>query len=344
MATKVLICDDSGFARRQMARSIPDGWSVEIYFAEQGQQALDMIAQDSIEVMFLDLNMPVLDGYQTMEVINRDSIPVKVIVVSGDVQPEARTKMMNLGAVDFIRKPVDNEKLIEILQQHNIYNGDKSTTNRSIEVDKTTTKKDPLATQLDAFREMANIAMGRAAEKLAKLLDQFIDLPVPNVNLIETTELHMAIAEISRNETASAISQGFISAGIKGEALLMCNDSNLSNMVKLLDYQNHGQVEELQLEALMDVTNILVGACLTALSEQLNVKFIHNHPIILGRNCGLDEILQNNVSRWDKVLAVEIGYGIKAQNINFDLLLLFPDKAIDLMFDKLIKAADKTYD
>ena len=120
---------------------------------------------------------------------------------------------------------------------------------------------------------------------------------------------------------------------------MMCNDSNFSNMVKLLDYKNQGQVRELELEALMDVTNILVGACLTAISEQLKVKFIHNHPIILGRNCGLEDILKNNVSKWNRVLAIEIGYGIKSHNINFDLLLLFPDKAIKLMFDKLIKVA-----
>ena len=322
-----------------MARSIPDGWCVEIYFAENGQQALEIISKNSIELMFLDLNMPVLDGYQTMATIQQQSIPVKVIVVSGDVQPEARLRMMETGAVDFIRKPIDNHKLAEILQQYNIYNGDTSAANRAVEIDKTTLNKNPLMTQLDAFREMANIAMGRAGDKLAQLLNQFIDLPVPNVNLIETTELHMAIAEINHNQAASAISQGFNSSGIKGEALLMCNDSNFSNMVKLLKYKNQGQAKELELEALMDVTNILVGACLNALSEQLDVKFMHNHPIILGRTCGLNEILNNNVSRWEKVLAIEIGYGIKSHNINFDLLLLFPDKAIELMFAKLIKVA-----
>ncbi len=339
MATKVLICDDSGFARRQMARSIPDGWTVEISFAENGQQALEAIKRDGVEVMFLDLNMPVLDGYETMEVIHKEQLPVRVIVVSGDVQPEARSRMMKLGAVEFIRKPIDNDKLTAILKQSGIYQGVGSAANRTAEIDKTVPKKDALNTRLDAFREMANIAMGRAGEKLAQLLDQFIDLPVPNVNLIEATELHMAFAEISHNDVLSGISQGFISGGIKGEALLMCNDSNFSNMVKLLNYQNKGHEEELELEALMDVTNILVGACLAALSEQLDVKFIHSHPVILGRHCGLDEILTGNLARWKKVLAIEIGYGIKSHNINFDLLLLFPDKATELMFDKLIKMA-----
>ncbi len=36
MSTPILICDDSGFARRQMARSLPDGWDVDISFAENG--------------------------------------------------------------------------------------------------------------------------------------------------------------------------------------------------------------------------------------------------------------------------------------------------------------------
>ena len=55
--------------------------------------------------------------------------------------------------------------------------------------------------QLDACREMVNIAMGRAGENLAQLLGEFIDLPIPNVNLIESNELSMAVAEINRNDS-----------------------------------------------------------------------------------------------------------------------------------------------
>ncbi|TRY32953.1 response regulator [Aliiglaciecola sp. M165] len=339
MPTKVLICDDSGFARKQMARSIPDGWDVEISFAENGQLAIEQIKRGKADVMFLDLNMPVMDGYQTMEVIKNEDLPTLVIVVSGDVQPEARTRMLKLGAIDFIRKPVDNDKLSTILSQFGLYSGDKAATQRSaaVQQEQKSTKADPLSEKLDAYREMANVAMGQAGEKLAQMLNQFIDLPIPNVNLIETTELHMAIAEISHNESVSAISQGFISAGISGEALLIFNDSNFANMVKLLNYKQTKLSAQLELEALMDVTNIMVSACLTALSDQLNVKFTHNHPIVLGQHCGLDELLNDNLSRWNRVLAIEIGYAIKSESIAFDLLLLFPDKSIDLMFEKLTK-------
>ncbi len=336
MTTPVLICDDSGFARRQMARSVPDAWDVEISFAENGQEAIDLIRQGKADVMFLDLNMPVMDGYQTMQVIKEEDLPTMVIVVSGDVQPAARERMIGMGALDFIRKPIDNEKLSAILSQYGLFTGDTSAEQRSAK-QADAGEAPAQVDKLDAYREMANVAMGQAGEKLAKLLNEFIDLPIPNVNLIETTELHMAIEAVQRSDSVSAISQGFISAGINGEALLIFNDSNFTNMVKLLKYKKAKLSEEMELEALLDVSNILVGACLQALSSQLHVKFTHNHPIILGRHCELDELLTSNVSRWNKILAIEIGYSIKMHNISFDLLLLFPDHSIELMFDKLVQ-------
>lgn len=336
MTTPVLICDDSKLARKQMQRSIPDGWDVEISFAENGQQALDMIRAGKADVMFLDLNMPVMDGYQTMQVIRDEDLPTMVIVVSGDVQPKARTRMLEMGALEFIRKPTDNLKLVEILKQFGLYSGEATATRRA--EDTKPAKKTSIEDKLDAYREMANVAMGQAGASLAKLLGEFIDLPIPNVNLITNTELHMALVDIQRNASVSAVSQGFISAGINGEALVIFNDSNFSNMVKLLKYTEKEDKLSLELEALMDVSNILIGACLRALSKQLHSVFSHNHPIILGRHCNLDDILKSTTDRQEDMLAIEIAYSIKSQNINFDLLLLFPNKSIDLVFEKLISS------
>lgn len=123
MATKVLIVDDSSFARKQMARSLPDGWEVEISFAENGLQAVESIKQGLGEVVFLDLTMPVMDGYGALEIIKKEDLPAMVIVVSGDIQPEARDRVRKLGALDFIKKPVDKAKATEILTQYGILTG-----------------------------------------------------------------------------------------------------------------------------------------------------------------------------------------------------------------------------
>jgi len=335
MTTPVLICDDSSFARKQMARSIPDGWDVELSFAANGKEAIEAIRAGKADVMFLDLNMPIMDGYETMEMIREQDLPCLVIVVSGDVQEEARERMMALGAIEFIRKPMDNAKLMALLTQYGLYSGEASAAGRIAAVEKTT--RNTADEQLDAYRELVNVAMGRAGENLARLLGEFIDLPIPNVNVIEATELHMAIAEAHQNDRVSAVSKGFTSAGIKGEALVIFSDTKMENIVKLLNYGEHASNEDYQLEALMDVSNILTGACLNALSDQLNVSFSHSHPILLGQHSGVTTILNSNASRWGKLMAIEIAYAIKTRDISFDLLLLFPEQSMNKIYTRLVE-------
>ena len=334
MTVSVLICDDSGFARKAMARSLPDGWDIDISFAEHGQQAIDMIKEGKGDILFLDLNMPVLDGYQTMQIIRKEDLPTLVIVVSGDVQEEARKRMLALGTVDFIRKPIDNEKLTTILAKYGIYTG--ATTAQKREQTNLLSENADEAEKLDAFRELANVAMGQAGENLAKILNEFIDLPIPNVSLLHSSELHMALDEVNRNKQMSAVSKGFISTGISGEAIILFNDSNVQSMASLLgdDISNNDGSGEI--EVLMDVSNILIGACLNALSEQLNVKFTHNTPIILGLHRDLHELMNDQASRWEKVLAIEIAYAISKHDISFELLLLIPDQDVDRVFNRLV--------
>jgi len=124
MATQVIICDDSNMARKQMSRALPEGWDTEVTLAKNGQEALEIIKQGQHEIMFLDLTMPVLDGYGTLEAIKAEDLPIMVIVVSGDIQPEARERVKKLGAIDFIKKPVDQEKIKQVLQDYGIWGGE----------------------------------------------------------------------------------------------------------------------------------------------------------------------------------------------------------------------------
>ncbi|MHA7880725.1 MAG: response regulator [Saccharospirillum sp.] len=121
MAIPVLICDDSSFARKQVQRALPPDWSVDITFASNGEEALAAIKAGQGEVVFLDLTMPVLDGYQTLERIKQDDLPAMVIVISGDVQPEAVARVKRMGAIDFIKKPVDAASLKAVLATYGLY-------------------------------------------------------------------------------------------------------------------------------------------------------------------------------------------------------------------------------
>lgn len=117
MPIPLLICDDSLMARKQVAKSIPAGWDVDITFATNGVEGLQAIRDGKGEMVFLDLTMPEMDGYQVLEAVKRDGLNAMIIVISGDIQPEAHQRVTSLGAMDFIRKPVNPDKLETTLKK-----------------------------------------------------------------------------------------------------------------------------------------------------------------------------------------------------------------------------------
>lgn len=330
MVAAVLICDDSNLARKQMARSLPAQWQDKIFFAGHGQEALEVLKRQPIDLLFLDLNMPILDGYEVLQAIREQKIPVKVVVVSGDIQPEARERVMAFGALDFIRKPVAAEKLTEVLASFQAIHSvaaSKQVQERAIQVNQTsnTFVLDPILR--DVFQELTNVAMGQAGDLLARLLKVFVKLPIPNVNVIEVSELHMAIASVEQKETTSAVCQGFIGGGVSGEALLILNDSSFIDIAKLMNYEGKLNTKA-ELELLMDIGNILIGAVLKGLAEQIDMSFSQGHPVVLGQHAPVSEMIKANAKRWKRTLAIEISYGIENYNINCDLLLLFTEDSI----------------
>jgi|TARA_B110000003_G_C16268348_1_gene385915 CheY-like chemotaxis protein len=123
MALPVLICDDSSFARKQMKRALPEEWDIEVTFATNGLEGLEAIRQGKGEVVFLDLTMPEMDGYGVLEVIRKEDLNAMVIVVSGDIQPDAQERVKNLGAMAFVKKPIDKIKATQILTEFGILSG-----------------------------------------------------------------------------------------------------------------------------------------------------------------------------------------------------------------------------
>lgn len=120
MPIQVLICDDSSFARKQIIRALPQDWNIEVHQAANGQEGLEAIRAGQGEVVFLDLTMPNLDGYGVLENIQKEGLSTKVIVVSGDIQPDAQDQVRKLGAIGFIKKPIDSAGIRQHLVEFGI--------------------------------------------------------------------------------------------------------------------------------------------------------------------------------------------------------------------------------
>ena len=123
MSLPLLVVDDSSFARKQVVRALPKDWDIEISQAANGEEAIALIEQGKGEIVLLDLTMPVMDGFGVLEIIKARDLPAMVIVISGDIQPEAEARVMKLGAVAFIKKPLDAAQLSQVLRDFGIYSG-----------------------------------------------------------------------------------------------------------------------------------------------------------------------------------------------------------------------------
>ena len=362
MSTKLLICDDSNMARKQLARSLPDGWDVDISFATNGIEGIEAIKAGKGDVLLLDLNMPEMDGYQVLEAILQQDLPTITIVVSGDIQPEAYKRVTGLGALDFIKKPVNKEKLTEVLRSYGVFTEEESDKQpetkvedkivaappsvkveqkaplkiQPVEVNQPKSKHEiELSSDLrDCYQEIANVAMGRAGDLLARLLNVFVELPIPNVNFIEVSEITMALKDVEVSDSTSGICQGFISSGISGEALLILNDSSFKDVASLMNYQYQADMGT-ELELLMDLANVLIGACLKGISEQLDINFSQGHPVVLGQHRKISELIASGSDKWKKTLAIEISYSIENYPIKCDLLLLFTESSMKTLNNKL---------
>ena len=189
--------------------------------------------------------------------------------------------------------------------------------------------------QLDAYQEVANVAMGRAGDLLARVLNVTVQLPIPNVNILASSELHMILKAADANDGISAVCQGYIGSGISGEALVLFYDSSLNDLAQLMQYE--GEINDsAEREMLVDLSNILIGAFLKGMSDQLDLSFSQSHPELLGLHRSVSEIINSDTRNWQEILAIEINYIIEDHDTQCDLIILITQDSLKILNNKII--------
>ncbi|RJP33648.1 MAG: response regulator [Candidatus Omnitrophota bacterium] len=122
MVLSVLIVDDSKLARALLKKALSgiDTIQLEITEASDGEDALRQCRENRPDLLFLDLTMPVINGYEVLQALQNEKIDVPVFVVSADIQPKAQERVFELGAKAFIRKNIDTSQIEQILKDHQV--------------------------------------------------------------------------------------------------------------------------------------------------------------------------------------------------------------------------------
>ena len=113
---KVLVVDDERDFLESLVRRLQRR-GLDARGVDSGMEALKLVAEDPPEVVVLDVKMPDMDGIATLKAIKDRDPKVEVILLTGHASVESGIQGMQLGAFDYVMKPVALDELLEKVRQ-----------------------------------------------------------------------------------------------------------------------------------------------------------------------------------------------------------------------------------
>lgn len=112
---KVLIIDDERAIRRAL-KEILEFEDCTVLEAENGKEGLEIVKSNSLDLIFCDIKMPVMDGSEVLEALTSEGNEVPIIMISGHGTVETAVQSIKKGAFDFIEKPLDLNRILVTLR------------------------------------------------------------------------------------------------------------------------------------------------------------------------------------------------------------------------------------
>ncbi|MEW5798074.1 MAG: response regulator [Bacteroidota bacterium] len=121
MAKRILLAEDDEDNRDLvsfvMKRSQMD---IELLIAENGKEAVDLAVREIPDLILMDMQMPVMDGYQATLAIKGDSSTshIPVIAFTAQAKPEDKARTLQVGCAEHYSKPMDPEELLNVIRKY----------------------------------------------------------------------------------------------------------------------------------------------------------------------------------------------------------------------------------
>jgi len=119
---KILVVEDAPMNQMVVCKVL-ERLGLASKVANNGQEALDLLAQESFDLVLMDGQMPVMDGYEATELIRSGSVPgvnpnIPVVALTAHAMVGEDKKCRNAGMNEYLTKPLDRDKLIEVLGKY----------------------------------------------------------------------------------------------------------------------------------------------------------------------------------------------------------------------------------
>ena len=181
--------------------------------------------------------------------------------------------------------------------------------------------------QTDALQEIVNVAMGQAGDSLARVLDSFVRLSVPRIRLVDVSKAGSSIAEmVGGTEIITAVRQSFYDE-LRGEAITIFSAEGCRDLAELMGYY-HSLDDQTEREILFDISNILVGACLNGIAEQLGADLNFSAPSMMAAHVAPEQLLSVKELPWTYALQVEVNFSLERHKFKSHLIMMMAGDAI----------------
>lgn len=172
---KVLVVEDTA-ANQQVARLMLKRLGCDVDISDNGQSALIATENNDYDIVFMDCQMPVMDGYEaTKEIRNREDSQkhLTVIAMTAHALNGDKEKCLAAGMDDYISKPIKQQDLINAIQKWSKTNGNNNGASEMVSVSNTTVDlTSPFAVEI--FGRLDDLTAALDAEDISEIIDQFI--------------------------------------------------------------------------------------------------------------------------------------------------------------------------
>ena len=187
--------------------------------------------------------------------------------------------------------------------------------------------------QKDALQEIANIGMGQAGASMARVMDEFVHLSIPRILVLNSDEVADALVRTVGSGPVSAVRQAF-HGHLRGEAIVIFGDQRCTDLADIMGYDEYIDRAG-EIELLLDVSNLLVGACLGGIAEQLRTDIGFSAPSLMVDRTPVEALLRAQDVSWRSALLVEVNFRLEQRSFACHLTVLMPEAEIQAVAQAL---------
>ncbi|MBF0345334.1 MAG: hypothetical protein HQL06_14025 [Nitrospirae bacterium] len=199
--------------------------------------------------------------------------------------------------------------------------------------------------EYDLLKEVFNLAMGQAAAGVAVLLKSFVDLNVPDIKIVKAEKVVETILVDNSPQTDQQITATrqtfYLNNILDGEAIVTFDDQTFDNVSKLLGFEEKMDRQS-ELEIMLEMTNIMVGACMNGISNQLfNKEMSFVPPTVLSEGSSYNKVIygvfQRSQLHWDYTMLAKISFKLKNESFKSEMLIFMSEQATNFMHQSISK-------